>query len=99
MKKTAVLLAAMFALTACYRSNPNYNEGAEIEETADTADIDSLADTGTSTDALTETAPVSLYDVIMNGKAVWDNGKVSGGTLLDLDFDGTPEFLVYGKNQ
>jgi hypothetical protein len=39
-----------------------------------------------------------LFDIIMNNRQVWERERTLGGTLLDLDFDGTPEFLVlYGN--
>jgi len=40
-----------------------------------------------------------LYDIIVNNKAVWVKDNTFGGTLLDVDFDGSPEFVVsYGAS-
>jgi hypothetical protein len=43
----------------------------------------------------------AFYDIIMANKSVWEEGYMFGGTLIDLDFDGTPEFLVLaaGENE
>lgn len=35
-----------------------------------------------------------LYDLIISNKSVWEREDMIGGTLIDLDFDGIPEFLL-----
>jgi hypothetical protein len=37
---------------------------------------------------------MGLFDLLMDNRSVWDRPGIMGGTLIDLDFDGTPEFLV-----
>ena len=43
-----------------------------------------------------------LYDVIMENKTVWERDDMISGTLVDLDYDGIPEYLLtsmtYEKN-
>ncbi|MCL2815396.1 MAG: hypothetical protein FWD23_12415, partial [Oscillospiraceae bacterium] len=43
-----------------------------------------------------------LYDVIMENKTVWERDDMVSGTLVDLDYDGIPEYLLtsmtYEKN-
>ncbi|MCL2108705.1 MAG: hypothetical protein FWH20_05100 [Oscillospiraceae bacterium] len=36
-----------------------------------------------------------LFSMIIADMDVWNYGTLMGGSLIDLDFDGTPEFLVY----
>ena len=35
-----------------------------------------------------------LYDMIMANKFIWERENMMGGTLIDLDFDGVPEFIL-----
>ncbi|MCL2634596.1 MAG: hypothetical protein FWD34_08810 [Oscillospiraceae bacterium] len=35
-----------------------------------------------------------LYDIIMANKHVWERREMVSGTLIDLDFCGTPEFIL-----
>ncbi|MCL2020136.1 MAG: hypothetical protein FWG70_10335 [Oscillospiraceae bacterium] len=36
-----------------------------------------------------------LFNLLIDNKDVWEQENIWGGTLIDLDFDGTPEFLTY----
>jgi hypothetical protein len=53
---------------------------------------------GDITEDITETPVVlnadELYDLIISNKTVWEREEMIGGTLIDLDFDGMPEFLL-----
>jgi hypothetical protein len=37
----------------------------------------------------------ALLDLLWKNKTVWGNNNMMGGTLIDLDFDGVPEFLLF----
>jgi len=41
-----------------------------------------------------------LYDLIIANKSVWERSGMVSGTLIDLDYTGTPEFiLIYGADK
>jgi len=77
------------------------------ETTSDTADTsEETTQTATSEETTaTAAAPLdfvnaeaeALYNVIINNKSVWAQNEMADGTLIDLDFDGTPEFIVAGR--
>jgi|GEM_PF-796107 len=45
-------------------------------------------------------AQSEMYDYLFLYTDIWNKGIITGGTLIDLDFDGNPEFLVcYGESK
>lgn len=40
----------------------------------------------------------NLYNLIWDNMSVWEREEMEGATLLDVDFDGTPEFLLRHMN-
>ena len=54
--------------------------------------IDSATEPPTESFSLNQS---EMTDYLMSHINIWNQGIVIGGTLLDLDFDGVPEFLVY----
>ncbi|MCL2634597.1 MAG: hypothetical protein FWD34_08815 [Oscillospiraceae bacterium] len=95
-KKLLAIILAMVMLigvAACTATIPNNDDDDETKrpktsEEADGADPLDLDEAFQSLD---------LNEIIMSNKSAWERDFTLGGTLLDLDFCGTPEFLVlYG---
>jgi len=87
VKKLILLVAVIPVLTACRASIPVSEDiTATTASEATTAAADFVSDEAEW-----------LYDVIMANKSVWDDdGNKMFRTLIDLDFDGSPEFLGGG---
>jgi len=106
MKRLAVLLAVVLVLTACHQTIPKDYDGVDSESDISETETTTAEETTVSeseefrepTDFINDEAR-ELYNVIMANKPMWERDDMVGGTLIDLDFDGTPEFLVsYGAN-
>jgi len=119
MRKLAVLIAAMFALTACRLpwNTPIEDYGTteatteSEEETAATTASESESETATSTSeqvttTTTDTAfdfvsdeAEAMYNLLMANTDIIRADGAREVLLIDLDFDGAPEVVVYNNGE
>jgi len=87
VKKFVLIVSVMMIMTACHTSIP---VSEDITATATTMEATTTAD-------FVSDEAEGVYNVIMANKSVWDDdGNKMFRTLLDVDFDGSPEFLGGG---
>ena len=99
----ALLLISVILLTSCRGTKPEA-ERPDRDEPLDgiiTSPQTTTAPPRTTTPPEPEPSPFfnaeaeELFYLIMTNEHIWNNGTIKGGSLIDLDFDGAPEFLVH----
>lgn len=113
MKKLALLVVVAMFLTACRSAPDSENPDTTSEIPATVTDKTTAAVTEETTTVTEETTTTpeppdfvsgeakDMFNLLIDNRPVWERerGDMNGGTLLDLDFDGAPEFLfIYGES-
>ncbi|MDR0223148.1 MAG: hypothetical protein LBI38_06425 [Oscillospiraceae bacterium] len=105
---TIILAAALIAsLIACHSTIPenwrdDESDSADQTDVSDTSDNSDVTDNSDNSQPLEVKPPLTaddMYDTLLAQKSLWnaseyDWGGTFDGTLIDLDFDGIPEFIV-----
>ena len=95
MKKVLLLLLLSALLFILVLSVASCGAPAKI---TDSPANDSIIEPETTTEEPMPEPPIKtpeeLYDMLMANQSVWERENMINGTLIDLDFDGMPEFIL-----